>query len=615
MLNPHNPPSKDAPAQCAPRMFVHVRPIGYLPPFTSGYSGDPRAERRLTAASCKNGSGPRKTIVGWHAMIAAVYTWRFRLRLLRACTPAHGPVFSTPTLLFITQSTLGCSHSPPSWCTASALDRDYNSVMGPYVPPGQSPPFEVIDDFHHGAYIIITAALGLVVSLVCFLIRLYVRLMLIPPFARDDFVLLGATIVACLQSVLMFYACSRGFGTSINLLDEGRLITIQALIATSDIFALLIIYLSKCCVLAIYLRLTPQKTHNRATWATLAICTAWFIPAVFILLVNCELNKPWRIQGAQCRNLYQRWQFIASVDVITELIIFLLAVTLLKGLFMNLKRKLSIGFAFIFRFPLIVFTLLHISKLRSALNNPDVTLSAIEPTLWLQVEVHYALVACSVFCLRPFMAAVSTNYGTAGDSTLESSASRSRGTKGSSKSGSNSGSGSSSNPTSRSRSLSRVQRKRAGTAGTNSWPKLTPAPRSPSTEKLCCQDTPHGTTDGGKRKPSPGRPASREPIRRSMFPLGAPSIPPAPAPRLKGKEGGKKKPGPSLLDADPNAIEMMPPLQRQSARPQSEHFDADPERMVIRKEVGYSIQYEYDEARRRGLAPSKKNSNDAMAYV
>lgn len=71
--------------------------------------------------------------------------------------------------------------------------------MGPYVPPGQSPPFEVIDEYHRAAYIIITAALGLVVSSVCFLIRLYVRLYLIPPFARDDFVLLGATVSFNLQ--------------------------------------------------------------------------------------------------------------------------------------------------------------------------------------------------------------------------------------------------------------------------------------------------------------------------------------------------------------------------------------------------------------------------------
>lgn len=75
------------------------------------------------------------------------------------------------------------------------------------------------------------------------------------------------------------------------------------LVATSDIFALIILYLSKCCVIAIYLRLTPQKPHNRASWATLALCTAWLIPAIFILLINCELNRPWRIRGGQCRNL------------------------------------------------------------------------------------------------------------------------------------------------------------------------------------------------------------------------------------------------------------------------------------------------------------------------
>jgi hypothetical protein len=48
---------------------------------------------------------------------------------------------------------------------------------------------------------------------------------------------------------------------------------------------------------------------------------------------------------------FKRWQFIAAVDVITELLLFVLAIVLLKGLFMSMRRKLAIGFAFIFRFP------------------------------------------------------------------------------------------------------------------------------------------------------------------------------------------------------------------------------------------------------------------------
>lgn len=41
--------------------------------------------------------------------------------------------------------------------------------------------------------------------------------------------------------------------------------------------------------------------------------------------------------------------------------------------------------------------------------------------------MNYSLAACIAFCLRPFMNAVRTNYGTAGDMTLSSSATRSQG--------------------------------------------------------------------------------------------------------------------------------------------------------------------------------------------
>ncbi|CAG7927072.1 unnamed protein product [Penicillium olsonii] len=476
-----------------------------------------------------------------------------------------------------------------------------------YVPPGQSPPFEVVDELHHGAWLIITAALGLVFSLVSFLIRLYVRLFLIPPFARDDWVLLGATAVAVLQATLVFYACSRGFGTSISLLEDGRLDHIQALIATSDIIALIIIYLSKCCVVAIYLRLTPQKRHNRASWAVLALCTIWVIPAIFIVLVNCELNTPWRAGGGQCPDLHKRWQFIAAVDVITEVLLFILAVILLKGLFMPLRRKIAIGFAFIFRFPLIILSIVHISSLRTALESDDSTLASVEPTVWMQVELHYALVACSVFCIRPFMAAVSTNYGTAGDSTLESSASRSN-----TKEGSKSGSGSSSNAdhtsrsasrTTRSRSQSRVQRKRAGTATRPFAMDLSGSGKA-KTPALPLSLKHDVNAHGALNQRSEGmcsKSEERLPACRSMFPIGTRKNHPKLA---KGKHGAQ-----SSVSTESDLIELVPRPQAQNSHA-SGGETAGGDRMVIRKEVRYSVQYE-DEKRTR----KDEVAQDISVYV
>jgi len=54
---------------------------------------------------------------------------------------------------------------------------------------------------------------------------------------------------------------------------------------------------------AIYLRLSPQKGHNNASWATLILCGAWIIPSILIILVDCELNEPLAVIAEQCKNL------------------------------------------------------------------------------------------------------------------------------------------------------------------------------------------------------------------------------------------------------------------------------------------------------------------------
>ena len=95
-----------------------------------------------------------------------------------------------------------------------------------------------------------------------------------------------------------------------------------------------------------------------------------------------------------------------------------------------------------------------------------------------------------------------------------------------------------------------------------------------------------------------------------MFPISEPSK--KSFARLdKGKDGRGSGSGPGL---DGDAIELMPQIHRDS-RGVSDGPEGGPDPMVIRKEVQYSVQYEYDEARRRGQGPSKRVSNDAMAYV
>lgn len=253
------------------------------------------------------------------------------------------------------------------------------------------------------------------------------------------------------------------------------------------------------------------------------------------------------------------------------------------------------------------------------------------------------------------MAAVSTNYGTAGDSTLESSASRSRGTKGSSKDGSGSGSGSGSNSASatRSRSHSRVQRKRAGTAsrfmphlgvdanlrmdgpglgsGSGSGSGSPSGSGIPSSSKdvLCRDENTHAHAHGSSRKKRPvmsggcPKPDSatdtpRAPMRRSMFPLNAPLK--QSVPKLeKGKKHSMRSGEGNVFPTDSDLIELVPrPHARHESCGDDRGDGEDPDRMVIHKEVRYSIQYEDGEdveARQYAQEVLRKNCIDVSACV
>ncbi|KAJ5831698.1 hypothetical protein N7474_000009 [Penicillium riverlandense] len=314
------------------------------------------------------------------------------------------------------------------------------------VPPGQSPPFETIDNKHHAGIIIITAAICLMISLVCLLIRVYVRIFLNPPWGSDDIILLGATISAIAESIIIFHATSIGFGTDISLLTEKAVDRIQNSLLSADILYLLTLYLSKCCIIAIYLRLTPSKRHKSILWATFGLSIVGIIVSVLVIVVNCEGNKPWAVPGEQCHNLLPRWQAIAALDISTEILLFTFCIALVWGLQMHVSHKTVIMVCFAARLPyvplpfpkcfphaplheintdptdrLIIFSVLHLSALKEYTTTKNPTFTAISPTVFTQLHLNYALIACTVFCLRPFMNALTTYYGTAGDSNLGSS--------------------------------------------------------------------------------------------------------------------------------------------------------------------------------------------------
>lgn len=178
-----------------------------------------------------------------------------------------------------------------------------NSTVGPFVPDGYSPPFAVVTPTDHEAWILIATALGLACSLLFCAIRIFVRLAISPNFGLDDYSLYLGTILAVIQSALLFEGCNKGLGKAIDLVKVSDQIAAQKLYYASNLLLILSLCCSKLSVVFFFLRLSPAKSHKRLFSIALLLVVLWTIGSFFTLALQCELSEPWISLNQTCPNM------------------------------------------------------------------------------------------------------------------------------------------------------------------------------------------------------------------------------------------------------------------------------------------------------------------------
>ncbi|KAL1583924.1 hypothetical protein WHR41_07355 [Cladosporium halotolerans] len=285
------------------------------------------------------------------------------------------------------------------------------------IPDGHRAPLIKLDENHHGSWLVICSAFGLVIVLLTLIIRVYLRYKVSPPFAADDIVLTAATALSVIQCSLVFASVHRGDGTSIDLIADDNLVPVQQLNYAANLFYILALYASKACVVLLFKRISSGIMHKKIAWVALIVTiTAGFI-SILLCALRCDLTQPWIQFGAQCSSLYAQWQAIAAFDIITEVGLFAMAVHLVWGLQTAVSGKFRVVFAFGLRLPVIAIAGLHLHYIKKEINSPNQPLEVVA-TICRQTEIFYAIMASTIPCLRPFLASFFTGFGAMGGETV-----------------------------------------------------------------------------------------------------------------------------------------------------------------------------------------------------
>ncbi|KAI9701000.1 MAG: hypothetical protein M1836_001668 [Candelina mexicana] len=280
----------------------------------------------------------------------------------------------------------------------------------------------------HGAYVTITGALMMVWMILCFLMRIAIRLTINGPFKGDDFTISAATVIGIAQTIVTFAEVGAGYGKKEAILSPSSLVEIQKtsikchayydLASKSnyvgELLYLVAMCLSKLSTSLLVARLTRSAGHLTATRIVSGISIVWGVAAILTIAIRCKYSEPWLIVKNQCPDMAARWIAVGALGLVIEILLLGLPIYLVWDLQMPMISKVIVVFAFAFRLPVLVAGIIRLRYLVPTLNSSDYTFDSVYGLVCTQIELHYSLMAATIPCMKPFVKAFNTGYlGTA----------------------------------------------------------------------------------------------------------------------------------------------------------------------------------------------------------
>jgi hypothetical protein len=145
-----------------------------------------------------------------------------------------------------------------------------------------------------------------------------------------------------------------------------------------------------------------------ASRITLGLTTVLTVASIFMIAISCNISAPWAFIEQHCTNLWPRWQAFAAFDIFTEVLLGLMPILIVQSLQMSWSKKYIVLMAFSFRLLIFIPIAFRLHYIKQEIFSDDQTFVGTWAAICTQVDMSYAIIAATIPCLRPFMAATVT---------------------------------------------------------------------------------------------------------------------------------------------------------------------------------------------------------------
>ncbi|KAJ5267106.1 hypothetical protein N7478_009914 [Penicillium angulare] len=205
-------------------------------------------------------------------------------------------------------------------------------------PSGVSAPLTVNNDNDHSGLIVVLTVVCLCLHLLAIAAVIFSSFQksTLPP---GGYAFAALVTTAIVQGALVFTGVHFGWGTRIGSIETSNKDKMLKIVYSAELLSIIVLGLSKVTACIFYEALFSHM--QRRFIRTLLLGTiVWTLLSVVLLAIRCT-SSPWNeINDNTCNSLFQRWEAVTIIDIITE--IFLLGYVLLAILKVRISTKQKI---------------------------------------------------------------------------------------------------------------------------------------------------------------------------------------------------------------------------------------------------------------------------------
>ncbi|PYH32213.1 uncharacterized protein BO87DRAFT_460861 [Aspergillus neoniger CBS 115656] len=245
----------------------------------------------------------------------------------------------------------------------------------------------------------------MVMMILAVLIRLAFRLHMLRSLEWDDGTISLALIFAVAQCAVILAGTRNGLGKRELSLSDTEVQTLEKVLYSSEILYILALSLAKTSVLLLLNRLAVNKWHKRISFWTSILVGIWTVPVFFTLALQCGVPNPWDFSDGHCVDSFAFWTGISPIDIITELVICILPIYIVKPVQVVSGKKVTVVVAFFIRIFVIITTVIRLILMRHSQSSPftDMNDAAFATTITTECVLCVSIMTACIPCLKPFL--------------------------------------------------------------------------------------------------------------------------------------------------------------------------------------------------------------------